>query len=84
MPMKNKTRPIYTDFELKHELTDVFKSVWFADVHEKDFLRDSYFLNFDDFIGYARDNHIDEKKYIRSLRDILLTYPGATQTWMQR
>lgn len=52
---RTQTRRVYTDYELKHELTDVFKSVWFADVHEKDFLC-----------------------------DILLTYPGATKTWMQR
>ena len=75
--MKNKTRPIYTDFELKNELNMVFKSVSFANRFEKYKLCDSYFLNFHQMMEFARDSGIDEKQYIRSIRDIILTYPTA-------
>lgn len=65
----------YTDYELKCELTAVFQSVYFINKREKKKLADSYFLNFPELIGYARANHIDEKRYIRSIRGILLSCP---------
>ena len=75
--MSNKTRPVYTDYELKNELNMVFKSVLFADRFEKFKLCDSYFLNFNQMMEFARENGIDEKQYIRDIRDVVLTYPTA-------
>lgn len=75
--MSDKTRPVYTDYELKNELNMVFKSVLFADRFEKFKLCDSYFLNFNQMMEFARENGIDEKQYIRDIRDVVLTYPTA-------
>lgn len=75
--MLDKTRPVYTDYELKTELNMVFKSVLFADRFEKFKLCDSYFLNFNQMMEFARENGIDEKQYIRDIRDVVLTYPTA-------
>ena len=71
----------YSDIELRHELSAVFKSVYFVDRRAKHKLNDSYFLNFYELINYARANNIDEMDYIRSIRDVLLTYP---QTYLAR
>lgn len=75
--MSDKTRSVYTDYELKNELNMVFKSVLFADRFEKFKLCDSYFLNFNQMMEFARENGIDEKQYIRDIRDVVLTYPTA-------
>lgn len=77
--MENTSK--YSDIELRHELSDVFKSVYFVDRRAKHKLNDSYFLNFYELINYARANNIDEMDYIRSIRDVLLTYP---QTYLAR
>ncbi len=71
------TKPTYTNFELKHELSEVFKSVYFVDKRAKNKLQQSYFLNFAMLVGYARENNIDEVQYIRSIRDTLLTCPNT-------
>lgn len=65
----------YTKYELKHELTEVFNSVYFLNKRDKTILADSYFLNFDLLIDYAHNAGIDEKRYIRSIRNVLLTHP---------
>ena len=70
-----KNRPKYSDLELKHALSDVFASVYFVNKRVKKKLNDSYFLNFDSLIAYARENHIDEMQYIRSIQQDLLTIP---------
>ncbi len=76
-----QNRPKYSDLELKHALSDVFASVYFIDKRAKKKLNDSYFLNFDSLIAYARENHIDEMQYIRSIQQDLLTIP---QTYLAR
>ncbi len=73
-----KNRPKYSDLELKHALSDVFASVYFIDKRAKKKLSDSYFLNFDNLIAYAREKHIDEKQYIRSIQQDLLTIPQTS------
>ena len=65
-------KPTYTQYQLKRELSEVFKSVHFPNKYEKLSLQQSYFMNFDALVEYARDNNIDEMRYIRSIRDTLL------------
>ena len=73
--MITENGPIYTDYELKLELSNVFKSVYFVDKRAKHKLQDSYFLNFYNLVNYARENKIDEMAYIRSVRNVLLKHP---------
>ncbi|MBQ9540424.1 MAG: hypothetical protein IJU89_03305 [Alphaproteobacteria bacterium] len=73
--MTTDIKPTYTDLELRHALTDVFKSVYFVNKRTKNKLQGSYFLNFHNLVNYARDNNIDEIKYIHSIRDVLLKMP---------
>lgn len=73
--MSSKLKPTYSDLELQHELSNVFKSVFFINKREKNKLQQSYFLNFYSLISYARENNIDEMDYIRSIRNVLLTAP---------
>ena len=68
-------RPNYTDLELKHDLSDVFSSVYFINKRFKKKIVDSYFLNFENLMNYARANHIDEKQYIHSIQQDLLQLP---------
>ena len=68
-------RPKYSEFELKRALSDVFASVYFINKLAKKKIQDSYFLNFDNLIAYARENGIDEMQYIRSIQRDLLTLP---------
>ena len=77
-------RLTYTDeemLELRHTLTEVFKSVYFIDKRAKHKLQDSYFLNFSSLVDYARNNNIDAYEYIRSIRNILLTYPQTYEAY---
>ena len=70
--MLNRTKSAYTRYELKRELSDVFKSVYFIDLKQKIKIEESYFLNFDALIDYARAKSIDEKEYVRDIRNQLL------------
>lgn len=73
--MQANHRPNYSDLMLKRELSRVFSSVYFVNKLTKKKYNDSYFLNFDALIDYARHNNIDEKAYIRSIQKNLLTIP---------
>lgn len=73
----DETRPNYTNYELRQELTRVFDSVWFDNVSQKKLFEDSYFFSFSSMIKYARESDIDEKEYLRGIRKYLLTLPGT-------
>ena len=75
--MDNSTKTNYSLFELKHALSDVFKSVYFANKHKKYKIQDSYFLNFETLLDYAHANNIDEMEYIRGIRETLLHSAGT-------
>lgn len=70
--MINITKSGYTHYELKCELNKVFQTVWFDDLTLKFYTQNSYFDNFSTLIDYASAHNIDEKEYIRSIRECLL------------
>ena len=63
----------YSNIELKHALSRVFRSVWFDDLTQKMRIQNSYFDNFYQLVDYARDNNLDEMEYIKSIRGYLIT-----------
>ena len=69
--MSITSKPTYTIYELKQELTRIFRSVWFDDLTQKIRIQDSYFDNFFLLVDYAREHGIDEMSYIRSIADVL-------------
>lgn len=73
--MATENKKVYTDDELRAELKNVFDSVYFVNKRAKRKLSQSYSLNFDTMIDYARENKIDEIEYVRGIRKILLTCP---------
>jgi hypothetical protein len=77
IPKTYLARPFYTKYELKFALTKVFESVYFEDPFAKINIRDSYFLNFDSFMGYAEKHRIDPMSYVTDIRDMLLELPGC-------
>ena len=53
-------------------LGQVFDSLWFDDYGLKTVIRDSYFMNLNQIIDYARDNGIDETMHLMQIRKMLL------------
>ena len=56
----------------RRTLGKVFDSLWFDDYNVKTVIRDSYFINLNQIIDYARENGIDETAHLMQIQQILL------------
>ena len=68
----NETEYKITIKKYRKILAGVFDSLWFDDFRIKAIIRDSYFMNLDQIIDYARANGIDETVHLMQIQKILL------------
>jgi len=57
--------------------SDVFSGLWFKEAEMRAIVYDSYMLNMDSLIEYAATNHLELKKYLMEIKDILATTKGV-------
>ncbi len=71
------SRQQYSFSEYMAALDEVFASVWFDTVAERDLFRDTYRINLWSIALYAVEHNIDEIKHIHSIQQQLLKISGC-------
>jgi len=59
---------------LKH---DVFSGLWFKDAEMREIVYDSYMMNLDPIVEYATSKHLNVKRHITEIKEILLQSKGV-------